>query len=324
MSMKIDRRELFSLSLYAVVTLATSRVWSQELANFIIKNAQADPGNFKLIYSNPQLKSEFFLFLKNVYNLYPEDKFHKLINEAASKMKTDQDVYAYILERLSDIKPFLSELTYALPALGHQKKEIADQTMSFLKRRGKIEGYLEIGTPGRYIGTLEDRLSIEGQIFLVNATKPSYSPIDIAERGQLTPIGEFIPLNDYQPILHANLKPNSLDVVTNYIGFHHCPLPKLDAFLKSTADALRKGGSLILRDHDVDSVEMNAIVSLAHDVFNCGLKETWKTNHSELRYFRSLSQWIQILDKHGLKHEGLPLYQTGDPTKNALLEFVKS
>ena len=157
----------------------------------------------------------------------------------------------------------------------------------------------------------------------MNANKPSFSPLDIAERGQLTPIGEYIPLNDYAPIEHQSLKENSLDVVTNYIGFHHCPLNRLNDFVKSSRRFLRKGGSLILRDHDVTSSEMNAMVALAHDVFNCGLKETWSTNHSELRYFRSLAEWTQILEGHGYKRIGTPIYQKGDPTRNALIEFVK-
>jgi hypothetical protein len=68
---------------------------------------------------------------------------------------------------------------------------------------------------------------------------------------------------------------------------------------------------------------MNAMVCLAHDVFNCGLKETWSTNHSELRYFRSLKEWVAYLDARGFKYTGVPIYQKGDPTKNALMEFIK-
>jgi len=323
MKNEINRREISRLSLYGLVTLHSSPVWSQDLADFILKNASKNPGNFHLIYSNTRLKNDFYLFLKNVYNIYPEDKFHLLIAEAVKKSKSDQEVYAYILDHLSSMKPFFSEFTHALPALANQKAEIADQTLSFIKRRGVINGYVEIGTPGRYIGKLEDLIDIKGDIFLVNVTKPSFSPLDIAERGQLTRIGEYIPLNDYEPMGHSLLKDHSVDVVTNYIGFHHCPLPKLDAFVKSASSMLRKGGSLILRDHDVTSPEMNAIVSLAHDVFNCGLKETWATNHREFRYFRSLKEWIAYLEPRGLKYAGIPIYQKGDPTKNALMEFIK-
>jgi len=320
----LNRREIFRLSVMSLVALATGRSWSQPLADFILINAEKNPGNFHFIYSDPRLKNEFLLFLKNVYNIYPEDKFHQLLSEGVQKSKTDEEVYNYVLTRLSSIKPFLSELSYALPALKNQKAEISQQTMRLIGKRSKINGYMEIGTPGRYIDELENHIKIEGDIFLVNETKPSYSPVDIVERGQLTPIGDFIPLNDYESIAHSKIKENSLDVVTNYIGFHHCPLPKLDTFIGSIHTSLRKGGSLVLRDHDVIDPEMNAIVSLAHDVFNCGLKENWDRNHQELRHFRSLKEWIAILKDKGFQYTGTAIYQDGDPTKNALMEFIKT
>jgi SAM-dependent methyltransferase len=306
-----------------LVTLATRQGWSQGLADFILRNAKDNPGNFHRIYRDPKLKAEFHSFLKNVYNIYPEDRFHELIARAVEQAETDQEVYAYVLANLRSVKPFLSELTYALPALAHQKLEITQQTLKLLGKRKKIDGYLEIGTPGRYVGKLEDKITLEGKVYLVNGTKPGFSPVDIMERGQLFPIGEFIPLGDYAPIDHAGLRAESLDVVTNYVGLHHCPLEKLDAFIASIHRPLKKGGSLILRDHDVDGPEMNAMVALAHDVFNCGLNEPWDTNHKELRFFRSLTDWVSLLKERGFEQRGAPIYQNGDPTRNALMEFVK-
>ena len=314
----MNRRELFHLSFIGLAVFAANASHAQELSEFVKLNSGENPGNFHRIYNDPALKKEFLLFLTNVYHLYPENKFHDLISEAVKKFRTDRDIYAYLQENISKIKPFLSEVTYALPALSTQKKEIADQTMKFIGARKVINGYLEIGTPGRYIGELEDRMTIREPIFLVNNYKPGMGPLDIAERGQLFPIGDYLPLADY-----AEVKADALDVITNYIGFHHCPLPKLDAFVRSIARSLKKGGSLILRDHDVFSPEMNAMVALAHDVFNAGLMEKWDTNHSELRHFRSLDQWILYLEERGLRKTGASLYQKGDPTKNALMEFVK-
>ncbi len=42
--------------------------------------------NFKAIYQVPALKAAFLLFLKNVYNLYPEDRFHSLIEQATNSV----------------------------------------------------------------------------------------------------------------------------------------------------------------------------------------------------------------------------------------------
>ncbi|MDH4274473.1 MAG: dehydrogenase, partial [Gammaproteobacteria bacterium] len=81
-------------------------------------------------------------------------------------------------------------------------------------------------------------------------------------------------------------------------------------------------GELIVRDHDVDSSNMNHLVALAHDVFNMGLNNRWDDNQSEIRNFTSLAELVNYLERMGFKFQGEALYQMGDPTKNALLRFV--
>lgn len=66
--------------------------------------------NFKAIYQVPALKAAFLLFLKNVYNLYQEDRFHSLIDQVANSGKSDKEIYQLIHSQLSTINPFLSEL----------------------------------------------------------------------------------------------------------------------------------------------------------------------------------------------------------------------
>ena len=46
--------------------------------------------NFKFIYANLKLKNEFYKFLKHVFNLYPENQFHLLINDTAIQKKLTQ------------------------------------------------------------------------------------------------------------------------------------------------------------------------------------------------------------------------------------------
>jgi hypothetical protein len=329
MHSSLDRRKFVQLTLTGILQLYFLKTWGQTAAasgslpsldGFIAANETLNPGNFQAVFQDPTVKQEFFLFLKNVFHIYPEKKFFELITKLSNQHKSDQEIYQALQAELKSIKPLLSEVSYALPALKKQKKEIVDQTLQFMKGKKAISGYLEIGSPGRYIGTLKERIKVKGDIVLVHSSAPSFSPLDIAERGQLPKIGRYLPLANYAPIACPE---NSFDLVTNYIGFHHSPLSQLDGFIDSIHKILKPGGQLILRDHDVNSEKMNHMVSLAHDVFNAGLKETWETNHQEIRNFRSLEQWIQILGQKGLKYQGRVLYQTGDPTKNALMEFVK-
>ncbi len=316
------RRIILGAMAGAFLLMVPTSVFGDLIADFVKKNANEDPGNFKNIFLNSETKAEFLLFLTNVYNIYPEREFHELISQLTAQHATDREIYSAILEKLHTVKPFLSEFTYAIPALSKQKEEISRQTMSLLGGKSQVSGYLEIGTPGRYISELKNHLDISGEIALVNVTEPGFSPLDILERGQLARIGRYVPLNDYAPILPESAA--KYDVITNYIGFHHSRLEKLDGFVSSVSRLLKPGGVLILRDHDVDSERMNHMVSLAHDVFNAGLKQPWRSNHDEVRNFRSLQEWVVYLEARGLKYSRDLIYQNGDPTKNALMKFTKS
>lgn len=287
--------------------------------------AVSGASNFRAIYQDPHLRAAFYLFLKNVYNIYPEDKFHELIVDAVREGRSDRDIYQLAQGRLHSIDPFLSDVRYAIPALARQKTELSRETLALLGSRPAINGYMEIGTTGRYVGKLKSMTDISGDLVLVNVTEPSYSPLDIVERGQLTKIGRYVALNDYEPISAASVPDASLDVVANFIGFHHSPPSKRDAFIRSVVRVIRPGGCLILRDHDVDSDEMNHMVALAHDVFNMGLVVPWETNQREIRNFTSVAGMVTYLDGFGLRLAAgkKPLLQPGDPTHNALMEFVK-
>ena len=98
---------------------------------------------------------------------------------------------------------------------------------------------------------------------------------------------------------------------------------RLTPFLASVARILRPGGVFIVRDHDVGSDDMRALVSLAHTVFNAGLGETWETNRAELRFFEPADTWVQRLHDAGFDDRGHRLLQDNDPTLNALFCFEK-
>jgi ubiquinone/menaquinone biosynthesis C-methylase UbiE len=136
-------------------------------------------------------------------------------------------------------------------------------------------------------------------------------------------LGRFIDLNDYQPIDSAVIPDASVDLVTIFIGFHHCPTEKLGGFIKSIHRVLRPGGSLILRDHDVRTPEMATFVSLVHTVFNLGLNVPWEKNQSEFRSFKSMEGWATEVCKAGFTDSGKRLFQDKDPSDNALARFVK-
>lgn len=280
--------------------------------------------DFKAIYATTRGNDDFYRFLQNVYRLYPEDRFHALIQDTVRTHDGDEAIYRALQAKVPGIKPFLSELTYALPSLGKQKREMSRQTLQLLGDRRAFDGYLEIGSTGRYVSDLRKHLALRGDVVLLNDVAPTNSPVDIVERGGLRKIGRYVPMDDYAPIASAAIADASIELATCYIGLHHIPLDRIDTFIASLHRVIKPGGLLILRDHDVTDEYMRALVALAHIVFNAGLGTPWETNARELRHFRTIDAWVEILQRHGFIAEGPRLLQAHDPTINTLLCFRRA
>jgi SAM-dependent methyltransferase len=281
------------------------------------------PSNFKRIYGNAADRKDFRLFLQNVFHLYPDDKLHRLINLLTVELDGDAEIYRKLAARLPEITPRLSALTYAVPALRKQKTEMAQQTARLLGDRRRASGYVEIGTTGRYLNGLKSKADIKGPFYVVNDAAPIYSAEDIIERGQIRKVGTYVDMTGYREFDQGHIAPESIGLVTNYIGFHHAPADKLDGFVRAIHRIMKPGGRLIVRDHDVDGERMDAMVGLAHDVFNAGVGITWDDNAAQIRNFRSLVDLRDYLEARGFVRADRVEFQQGDPTKNGLMLFTK-
>ena len=277
---------------------------------------------FHQVFGDVTLSDAFYRFLQSVFRTVPEDRLHHLIGEACRTHADEEGIYRHIQRELGGIKPFAADLTYALPSLFKQKAEMTRQTLEILGARKKFDGYAEIGSKGRYYGGLAANVELTGPLYFIEERPQSLSPVDIMERGRLSRPGRHLLLDDYAP-LPEEIGDASLDLVTCYIGLHHMTLDKLEAFLKSIHRALRAGGLFIVRDHDVASEDMRALVSLAHTVFNAGLGESWETNKAELRFFEPATTWVQRLDVAGFDDTGHRILQDNDPTDNVLFGFTR-
>ena len=286
--------------------------------------AEDDRSEFRQVFSKLRWHDAFYLFLQNIFHLFPEDRFHALIKEAIAARDTDESIYRHIQEGLPDIKTRFGDLTHALPALAKQKAVIRAQTLELLGDQNMINGYLEIGSIGRYYSVLRKDLAFKGPLYMMNDVAPTNSPVDMIDRGQIRPAGHFLPLGSYETPSAHGVHEESLDLITCYIGLHHCPLDGLADFVRSIASALRPGGRFVLRDHDCTSPGMKAFVSLVHTVFNAGTDVRWANNDSELRHFRSANEWVDYLAGFGLVNEGPRLLQENDPTDNVLMAFRKT
>src|SRR4030095_8880656 len=144
---------------------------------------------FKAVFSSTKWSDNFYRFLQVIFHLYPEDKFHYLIASTTKEKNSDEEIYKSVQSGLPKIKPFLSELTFALPALKKQKKEMSNQVLRLLGGKTNINGYLEIGSTGRYISELRKHINLSGNIYITNDIAPNNSLADIFERGRLNKLG---------------------------------------------------------------------------------------------------------------------------------------
>ncbi|MEM9209116.1 MAG: GNAT family N-acetyltransferase, partial [Pseudomonadota bacterium] len=219
-----------------------SKYFRRESEQPLFGDRETAGSEFLQVYGSVRSRDDFYRFLQVIYNLYPEDRFHRLIIEACQRRDSDRSIYEYIARRLPDIKTPLSDLTHALPALVVQKKEMVSQTVAILSGLESVNGYLEIGSTGRYVKGLQKALGISGPVWLTNDVAPDNSPPAIMERGGLRKVGQFFDLSDYDPIPESRLADASVDLVTCYIGLHHCPREKLASYTQSIHRVLRPGG----------------------------------------------------------------------------------
>lgn len=286
-----------------------------------VESATAMPSSlFHSVYDSAAEADKFYAFLQNIFHLYPEDRLHTLIRQAAQQSDDEETVYRAIQAGLPAITPLLSLLRYALPALALQKREIGQQTARLLGERPLVD-YVEIGSTGRYVQAMRRHLRLTGAVVLVHDRAPTNSPVDIVERGRLGKPGSFVDLNGYAPIA---LPPRSADLVSCFAGLHHMAQDKLAPFLASVASIVRPGGYFVVRDHDVCDRQMHDFVSLAHCVFNAGLGEPWAVNAAELRFFDTILAWIERIEAAGFIHTGERIVQHGDPSQNVLMAFRRN
>jgi hypothetical protein len=268
-------------------------------------------------------RDAFYRFLQTVFHLYPEDRLHHLIADATKRGTNDEEIYRAVQDSLPSVTPALSVLTHAIPALRTQKAEMLRQTLQLLEGRTRIEGYLEIGSTGRYIGALRRTVAVRGPIYLLNTVAPTNSPVDILERGGLSKIGTFIANADYRPIEPDEIADESIEVATCYVGLHHADPKVVGAYARSIYRCLKPGGLFILRDHDVPDAAMNKFVALVHTVFNAGTGVAWAENAAEPRFFNTLAHWVALLTSVGFEDRGARLLQPNDPSANTLMAFKK-
>ncbi|MBX9703863.1 MAG: hypothetical protein K2X39_06885, partial [Silvanigrellaceae bacterium] len=146
--------------------------------------AQEQVQNYKYVIENQ--KSELKAFFDNVFSLYPSQSFISLLEKIKADLEhkgeslDDHSFYQKLTAKISTIKK--SFHYKQLVSLWKQQKVMSGQTIKLLKELNKnntINGYLEVGTVGRYVSYLEAELNFTGKTYLLNDKKPGM--VDIGD-----------------------------------------------------------------------------------------------------------------------------------------------
>lgn len=281
---------------------------------------------FKVIMQDETTKKEFSGFLNNVLQRVDTDKFYKLLEDVLTYNDSHEEIYKELCRRLPEIMPgALGSLKRILHSLTAIKADLGEQARSLLPRGLKeINGLVEIGYPGRFVGGFKEHYKVTGT---VAAVYEAQSLTDYIQTGYPRPYNQFAKLDYNKPNLQ-DLKDKSADVITCYVGLHHFPEDELDAFLKDVRRVLRDGGHFVLVDHDVTDDKSMAMAHMAHMIFNAVNGASVEEEMTELRNFQPMSYWQKRLAKHGLGYDiqgaDVSMVRAGDPSRNRMVSFVKN
>lgn len=254
-------------------------------------------------------------FLNVVFRQVDTEKFMKIYCDTVNNSNLNNEgVYQELLKRSKEAKGnIFTRLGMGLKALTLEVSTLKENLKKVLDPNKKRDGYVEIAMPGRMIKTMKSIGGVTGQCVVVNENE------SLLQAGFPRPYKQFQTLT-YDPL---NLPKDSADVVGCFAGLHHCTEEKLGAFLDSIHATLREGGLLLLREHDTHDTHMHDVAMIVHSVFNCNTDVPLKDEVAEVRNFKSVNEWVKLVESKGFRLVSSPLIREGDTSENALLKFVK-
>lgn len=288
--------------------------------------AKKEHSPYKGLLATQAKKEKFGRFLDNILVRVDKEKLFPLLEDILSYCDTNKEVYTELSNRISEIMPNKLTSGYRIMrSLSEIKKDLSEQALQLMAddKTKPMNGLIEIGFPGRFITSLRRKLPIRGEMTVLNDVE---AMSDVIQSGFPRPYHRFVPLNDYAPLAKKQFADNSVDMVTCFIGLHHVPDNKIEEFIASLNRVLRPGGSFLLVDHDIRNEETREMASLAHSIYNAVMGVPVAEEMNEIRNFRSLQHWQDLLAKHGFEMKvSTPkkMVRAGDPTENTMVRFVK-
>lgn len=292
-----------------------------------------DTYHYRDLLATSEGKNELIAYFTNIFSINNPERFLTAVEEAMRNTQAhgrdlnDRNIYDELVRVLPKYaNGFFKRTAETIKALRVQQNEMARQTAQALKEVGveHVNGYVEIGSPGRYVWPLKKLISMSGKITVASFL---YGVGDWIEtsfglRIPAVAVAKKIKISNYDMFTQDEIPSESVDLATMYVGLHHCPPEKLHAFVASINRILRAGGKFVLRDHAADDHKI-AMAFLAHSTYNAGLQLSYDEELSEVRNLQPLEYWYRLMEQAGFKKIGSNHLQPGDPTGNTLMVFEK-
>ena len=216
----------------------------------------------------------------------------------------------------------LVKLGRAIQQSRNQKQELTRETINIVNKLGvfgHLADYVSIGDTGKMVLPFLEYNVVRGKVWVVHNTLGDVP--EVIERGTEKEVGEFVFL-DYSDPTSINIPSESADLITMNQGLHHQRQDKIMEFLSEVYRILRPGGLFIVREHDA-SPELYPTLYLAHSVFNAVTGRSLQEERTEIRAFRSILEWRNIIEKVGFQDTLLYEMEKGDPTVDEMMCFTK-
>jgi SAM-dependent methyltransferase len=287
-------------------------------------------------------------FLVNIFHLVDPNEVMRAMTRFAWDPKNIDDIQIYKClfkyfnsEERGAVSKVRQKLR-ALEQLNQQKNELTRQTVSILSKLGKLDSihsYACFGDNGKTVQRFVKDLSIDGMIYVVhdadvdkeNKSMPALTTM--LERGSLNSVADkhikYDYISDNAALKLSCIPSGSIDLITMNQGLHHIPIEKLHGFLVEVNRILSPNGVFIIREHDLevngeDGKVPYAMLDLAHSVFNAVTGVPIAEEQIEIRAFRSISEWREVVEKVGFLDTRIYEVEDGDPTWDEMMAFVKN
>ena len=205
----------------------------------------------------------------------------KYMNIMVNKHSSDHEIYTWF-HQICDTHTYFEEKTYnrALSRLNDIKRFIIYH-----------DNYLDIGClDGTITRNIHEYLQTKNPC----AKTVGIDVNDVIESDMngcriLKYDGNKIPFED-----------NTFDLITLFMVLHH--VEHVTDYLKEVYRVMCPGGSLIIREHDINNQDIKDMVDIQHNFYNMDSAETMPTHQ-----YKSKEQWNNILNATGFTLVSVPV-----------------